>query len=313
MDRACIATFSRFARFCWETERRRKIILFLVLNVAFTFVELFYGWLTHSLGLIGDGVHMFFDSSVIFANLVVMFITTLPKTPHFTFGYNRAEAMAGFVNSLLLVFSALSILVGALERFVHPHFEIHSENLLLVSTLGLLVNIVGLAAFGDQHCKVEGKKCCHEDHPEKSFIQKGMFLHVLADTLGSVAVIVSSLIIRYTGWYHADTICSVFLAILILIGVRSLMMETFYVLLNCTPSSKVATVEKISSELKRQFPQMRDVNVLCWEQSADAHFVCIQADARKAGDASSSEIRKWLQSFGFSHRRCLVDIQVASE
>lgn len=243
-----------FAKFCLQDREKRRITLFLFLNLGFTVVEIFYGWISHSLGLIGDGFHMFFDSSVILANLVVMFVCSKQPSNKFSLGYGRSEAMAGFINAILLVYSSVSILIGALERVVHPHFEIHSQHLISVSVIGLLVNVVGLFAFGHEHETQHhahfhnGKRCCagHEQH-RHNFIRDGMFMHVAADTLGSVAVIISSLVIKHTGWLHADTLCSVILALLILAGVRSLLMDTFHVLLNGTPKDfqhKLSAIHK---------------------------------------------------------------------
>lgn len=200
-------------------------------------------------------MHMFFDSSVILANLIVMFICNRKPNTQFTFGYGRSEAMAGFINGILLIYSSVSILIGALERVIHPHFEIHSQHLLSVSILGLLVNLVGLFAFGHQqhghdshsHCKV--KSC--QSHKSHNFIRDGMFLHIAADALGSVAVIISSIVIQRTGWLHADTLCSVLLAVAILVGVKSLLLETFHVLLNGTPTKLQSRMVAMQKEVIR--------------------------------------------------------------
>lgn len=260
-----------FARFCVSDGEKRRISIFLLLNMIFTVVEVFYGWISHSLGLVGDGMHMFFDSSVILANLIVMFIGSRSANENFTFGYGRSEAMAGFINALLLIYSAVTILIGALERIVHPHFEIHSEHLLSVSVMGLLVNLCGLLAFGHDHCHQQhsskvhpageqhssskhgdcaSKSCCSASKAKpQNYIKEGMFMHVAVDALGSVAVIVSSLVIQMTGWIHADTLCSVLLALMILWAVRPLLFDTFHVLLNGTPKQLAGRLLDVKHDL----------------------------------------------------------------
>jgi zinc transporter 5/7 len=97
----------------------------------------------------------------------------------YTYGYGRYEVLSGFVNGLFLIFVAFSVLIESLERLLEPP-EINTDNILLVSVLGLLVNRVGLYAF---HGDMGGENV------------KGVFLHVLADTLGSVGVIISTILV----------------------------------------------------------------------------------------------------------------------
>ena len=186
--------------------------------------------------------------------------------------------MAGFINAILLVYSSVTILVGALERVIHPHFEIHSDNLISVSTIGLLVNIVGLFAFGSHnfmhshnHSQEHSHSNCnhkkgHKCGPQSpNFIKSGMFLHILADTLGSVAVIISSVVIKYTGWKHADTICSVALALMILVGVKNLLRDTFEVLLNCSPKNRRAALSKIQKEVALNYCSLFTFSLLSYQ------------------------------------------------
>lgn len=313
----------KFLKFCLNDASRQRIFVFLLLNLSFTFVEIFYGWSTHSLGLIGDGVHMFFDSSVILANLIVIYLCRRKPDDTFTFGYERSEAMAGFINSLLLVYSSISILVNALERVFHSHFDIHSDNLLSVSVLGLLVNLVGLFAFGEHHthghailtdaaaastndqdhkhtgCCSHGHDHGNSQHTEGHFIRQGMFLHVLADTLGSVAVIISSIIIKYTGWLHADTICSVLLALMILAGVKSLFLDTFKILLNTAPASLRADVPKIRAKIQKLAGVSQVDAFKCWEHSSIVYCALVKVKtvaATSKGSSPSSDTTALKQS-----------------
>merc|ERR1712032_744303 len=153
--------------------------------------------------------------------------------------------MSGFINAVFLVYIGISVLIESFERILHPP-HIHTEQLLVVSVLGLFVNLVGLFFFHDAHMmghEAHGTTCSHghhhgHDHGGHGHDHNisGIFLHILADTLGSVGVIVSSLLIHYFDLTIADALCSVFIALLIFLTVYPLIQSTSKILLQETPS-----------------------------------------------------------------------------
>lgn len=291
----------------------RNIFCFLMLNLVFAFLELFYGMWTNSLGLISDSFHMFFDCTALLTGLIATVITRWGKNERYSYGYVRAEIMAGFMNALFLMFVAFFIFSEAVERAFHPPHVEH-ERLLVISVLGFIVNLVGIFVFGhghgddgehghshaglshghshshgpgvshshgqvkslienefvhdDFHDEFHNKKKhshSHGDHghgahghdhghghghgghnhghgdsSEKIIvsnkqIMQGVFLHILADTLGSVGVIISSLLIKYFGWMMADPLCSMMIAILISLSIWPLLMDSMSILMQRTP------------------------------------------------------------------------------
>uniref|UniRef100_A0A3B3DRD1 Zinc transporter n=1 Tax=Oryzias melastigma TaxID=30732 RepID=A0A3B3DRD1_ORYME len=162
-----------------EESDSRQIFYFLCLNLAFTFVELFYGVWTNSLGLISDGFHMLFDCSALVLGLFAALMTRWKATRIFSYGWS------------LLHDSSPS--PGA-PRLTEVVFQVCPE-------------------------------------PDPLLSSAGVFLHVLADTLGSVGVIISTILIRQFGWLVADPICSLFIATLIFLSVIPLLKEACEVLL----------------------------------------------------------------------------------
>ena len=90
---------------------------------------------------------MLFDSTAIIFSLIASVITKWPANQHYSYGYGRVETLTGFVNALALVFASGNIMWEALERLFFEQQELKPDNLLLVSVMGLLVNIVGIFAF----------------------------------------------------------------------------------------------------------------------------------------------------------------------
>ncbi|CAF0859794.1 unnamed protein product, partial [Didymodactylos carnosus] len=260
----------------------RKIFYFLCINLMFTFVELLYGAWTNSLGLISDGFHMLFDCTALVMGLYAALMTRWKPTRVFSYGYGRVEVLSGFVNGLFLVVVAFFVFYEAVGRIFEPP-TINTDRLLAVAVAGFAVNMIGLFSFshahshgggGSSHAHSGGGSHSHNQsvdhshshshshshdhshsHAEKSHDHshsltnnanmKGVFLHVLADTLGSVGVIISSLLIQYFGWYISDPLCSLFIAIMIFLSVLPLLKDSAMTLLLQTPSDIQIMLDKI--------------------------------------------------------------------
>lgn len=272
------------ARLIFSDRNSRNLLLFLLLNLSFAFVELMYGIWTNSLGLISDSFHMFFDCTGLLAGLAASVITKWKANDKYSYGYVRAEVLAGFVNSLFLLFIAFFIMSEAVERAIEPP-EVKHERLFVVSVLGLLVNLVGIYAFqhgghghshgghghshggggggghGHSHgghsdtnhllANSHGHSHGEDNHghshgtasinmeqqisSNNSQIMRGVFLHILADTLGSVGVIISAVLMQLFGWMRADPICSMFIALTIGLSTLSLIKESVMVLMQRQP------------------------------------------------------------------------------
>ncbi|XP_014879712.1 proton-coupled zinc antiporter SLC30A5 [Poecilia latipinna] len=281
----------------------RQIFYFLCLNLAFTFVELFYGVWTNSLGLISDGFHMLFDCSALVLGLFAALMTRWKATRIFSYGYGRVEILSGFINGLFLMVIAFFVFMESVTRLLDPP-NINTDMLTPVSVGGLLVNLVGICAFSHAHSH-GGKSCSSNDHGHShhghshgehshahgghghahsshghahshgsgsrgmNANMRGVFLHVLADTLGSVGVIISTILIRQFGWLIADPICSLFIATLIFLSVIPLLKDACEVLLLRTPpeqekelNSALEKIEKIEGVLSYRDPHF-------WRHSAN--------------------------------------------
>ncbi|XP_028127991.1 zinc transporter 7-A [Diabrotica virgifera virgifera] len=245
-------------RLIFSDRNSRNLFLFLILNLSFAFVELIYGVWSNSLGLISDAFHMFFDCTGLLAGLAASVITKWKANDRYSYGYVRAEIIAGFVNGLFLLFISFFLMSEAVERAIEPP-EVKHERLFVVSVLGLLVNLVGIYAFqhghghshGGSHGHSHGRSNHGHSHSVNnhhhshdiefdsgnSQIMKGVFLHILADTLGSVGVIISAVLMSLFGWMIADPICSMFIAILIALSVLALIKDSVMILMQRQPAA----------------------------------------------------------------------------
>jgi cobalt-zinc-cadmium efflux system protein len=193
----------------------------LALTLAFTVVEVAGGIWTDSLALLADAGHMLFDNIAIALALVAVTLARRPSTPTRSFGLQRAEILAAFVNGLTLVLVSGWIIWEAIQRFRDTP-EILGGWMLVVALVGLLVNAIAAAILirsGRESLNVEAA-----------------LRHVVADLLGSGAVLVAALVIVTTGWTLVDPLVSIGIALLIVASAWAVLRDSTSILMEATPS-----------------------------------------------------------------------------
>lgn len=198
----------------------RRVMIALVLTATFMVVEVIGGILSGSLALLADAGHMLTDTMALALAAVAFHVSKRPAGGNLTYGYQRFQILAAFVNGLSLLFIVGWILFEAVQRFITPR-DILGETMLVVAAAGLVVNVISFAVLhtGDQ----------------ENLNIRGAALHVAGDLLGSVAAIVAAVVIIYTGWTPIDPILSVAVAALILRSAWALVKRSAHVLLEGAP------------------------------------------------------------------------------
>lgn len=199
----------------------RRLGLTLGLAVTYMVAEFVGGLLTGSLALLADAGHMLSDSASLGLALFAIWIAGRPRTPERTFGYHRTEILAALANGATLVAIAALVTVEAWERFQNPR-PVDGVPMLLIAAGGLLVNLAGVAIL-------HGGK-------DESLNVRGAWLHVLADTLGSLQALVAGILIWQLDWNWADPLASVLISVLILWSAWALLRESVHVLMEGTPA-----------------------------------------------------------------------------
>lgn len=198
----------------------RRVMIALVLTGAFMVVEVVGGIISGSLALLADAGHMLTDTMALALAAMAFHVSKRPPDGQLTFGYQRFQILAAFVNGLSLLAIVGWILFEAINRFLNPG-EILGETMLVVAAAGLIVNLISFAVL-------------HSGDQENLNI-RGAALHVAGDLLGSIAAIVAALVIIYTGWTPIDPILSVAVAVLIFKSAWSLVKRSAHILLEGAP------------------------------------------------------------------------------
>ena len=195
--------------------------LVLAITAAVMVAEAVGGWLAHSLALLADAGHMLADVAALGLSLVVTALAQRPVTAERTFGLLRLEILAALVNGAALIVIALGIGFEAYDRLRSPT-EVQGTLLLIIAGVGLVANAAGTAIL-------------HRGH-NHSLNQRGAYLHIVSDLLGSVGALLAGVIILATGWVQADPVISVLISLLILGSAWRLVKESTDVLLEAAPA-----------------------------------------------------------------------------
>lgn len=199
---------------------RGRLRIALAITLGIVVVQIVGGALADSLALVADSAHMATDALGLGMALLAIHFANRPPSDQATFGYARAEILAALANCLLLLGAGGYVVYESVQRFITPA-ETEGRLALLFGAIGLVANLVSLALL------LRGQK--------ESLNVRGAFLEVAADALGSVTVIVSSLVIMLTGWQAADPIASLVIALMIAPRTWKLLRETLSVLLETAP------------------------------------------------------------------------------
>jgi cobalt-zinc-cadmium efflux system protein len=212
----------------------RRLVAALAITSIYFVAEVIGGLLTNSLALLSDAGHMFSDIVALCLSLFAFCMAQRPVTAKRTYGYHRLEILAALFNGLSLWLIVGIIFHAAYSRIASPP-EIKSTGMLIVASVGLLVNVSAAAILYASH---------HDN-----LNVRGAFMHVLSDALGSVGAIAGAVTMIATGWYTADPLVSVFIGVLILYTSWSLIKESMSILMQSVP--KEIDLDEVQSAIEQ--------------------------------------------------------------
>jgi len=199
---------------------RKRMLIALVLLAVYMIAELVGGLITNSLALMADAGHMLSDVGALAMSVFAMWIAQRPPTRARTYGFYRAEILAALINAATLVALSIYIFIEAYHRFRNPP-AVQGGLMFGIAVGGLIINLIVL-------------RLLHEGRSE-SLNLHGAWLHVLGDTLGSVGVIASAILIWLFDWRWADPLASAIISALIVYSSWALLKESVAVLMEWSP------------------------------------------------------------------------------
>src|SRR5689334_10437105 len=264
--------------------RALKWSLFLTLIILIA--EGVGGWLSNSLALLADAGHVLTDAGALGLSLFVAWLARQPGSSAKTFGYLRWEILAALINGATLLLISGWIIVEAMARFKNPE-PVSGGLMLSIAVLGFVVN--GVAVW-----LLHGVR-------EGSLNVRGAYLHVLGDMLASGGTVVAAVVIRYTGWFHADPIASLVTTLLIIGGSWRLARESVDVLLESAPAHIALDAVRAKLESIPNVESVHDLHV--WTVTSGMVALSAHAIVRDAGchQGVLEEAHDLLQEMGIQH------------
>lgn len=271
-------------------QQRRALLICVVLTAVMMVVEFVAGYLTGSLMLVSDAIHMLSHATALGVSLLAVVLAQKKTNDHLPFGLYRVEILAALFNGIGLAGFSIWIIYEGILRILNP-VDILGPELTAVALIGLAVNLTTAVIL---------QKAGLEDLNTKS-----AFLHMLADTFSSVAIVIGGVIISFTNWVIVDPILSMVVAVLVARWSWSLLRDSVLILLERKPDN--VSISKIQTELKTEFPTIKDIHDLhIWEITSQ--FVCLTAhivlDDMKLSETQrirSSIIEHLEHHFGIAH------------
>jgi len=200
---------------------KRAVRISLGIIGTFFLVEAIGGWLTNSLALLADAGHLLTDVGALALALMAFWFAARPISPTRTYGYYRVEILAALANGLTLWLVAGYILWQAYQRLLEPP-EVSSGPMLLIAFIGFLAQLAAAAVL--------------HGSADESLNTRAAFMHVATDAVQSTGVIIAGALMLRFGWYIADPIISIIIALLIAYTGGRIVFQAIHVLLEGTPS-----------------------------------------------------------------------------
>lgn len=226
-------------------------IIAVVLTLSFAIVEAIGGFWAHSLALLSDAGHMALDSfALVIAAIGAKLAARGPSHTH-TFGHGRAEVLTALISCSIMLVIAGAIITKALQRFNNETHHINSVVVMSIAVIGLAVNVIIAYVL---------------TRGQDTLNSRAALLHVLGDLLGSVAALLSGIIIYATNWLPIDAILSLFIATLIATSSLRMLKEITHVLMEGAP--KHLCVKDIEELLYKVTEVTRVHHLRVWQLSS---------------------------------------------
>jgi cobalt-zinc-cadmium efflux system protein len=266
-------------------------VIGIILNSAFVIIEVITGLITGSLSLLTDAGHNLSDVAALALALLAFKLTKVSSNKEYTYGYKRSTIIVSLLNAFVLIAGIAVIVYEAIARFMHPQ-AIEGSTIAWVAFVGIGVNAFTAWLF------TRGDKS-----KDKDLNVKGAYLHMAVDAVVSLGVVISGVIIYFTHLYWIDSVVSLIIGIVILLGTWNLLKDSLRLSLDGVP--KEMNLENIKAELLKVKGVIDVHHVHVWalsttENALTAHLV-ISEDCVAEFDKIKHDLRHRLEHLEINH------------
>ncbi|MBR5219039.1 MAG: cation transporter [Clostridia bacterium] len=273
-------------------KNEKNILIAFVLNFFFSVFEALGGFFTGSITLVSDAVHDMGDAASIGIAWLLEKKSRQKPDDNYTYGYARYSVMGGMITNIILITGSLLVVYNAVIRMVHP-VDIDFTTMIILSVIGLMVN--GVAVFFTR----EGD----------SLNRRAVNLHMLEDVLSWIVVLISAIVMKFTGYAFLDPLMSVGIALFVLTHAIRHMTEITDIFFDRTPRG--IDISHIRSELM-ELDGITDVHHIHirsfdgYQNIATMHIVT-DSDSYRV----KALVREQLKKFNIQH--CTLELEGSNE
>ena len=273
-----------------RNESLLRVAFFLI--AGFMVVEAVGGWIANSLTLLADAGHMLLDASALGLSWLALRLSRRESNARLTYGYDRFQVLAAFINALALFALSGAIVYEAFERLGAPEAMLPIPAL-AVAAVGFVINVIVYRIL----------------HGSDNLNVRSAALHVLGDLLGSVAAMAAAACVLLFGWLYADPILAIVIAAILVRGAWAILRESAHILLQGVPAN--VDLEEIRAALTSGVAGVVDVHGLhAWALTNEKPLVTLHAtvDPDTDGHAATQAIKTVLTD-RFGIERSTVQIE----
>jgi cobalt-zinc-cadmium efflux system protein len=265
----------------FDPQNEKRMLWAAIVTGLFMLFEVIGGVISGSLALLADAGHMLTDFASLLMAWFAFYMARRPADSTRTFGYERLQILAAFVNGVSLFFIAIWIVKEAIDRFFNP-IAVESQLMMGVALVGFLINVI---AF----------KILHGADNENLNV-RGAIIHVLGDLLGSVAALIGGIIIYFKDWNIVDPILSILIACILLRSAWFVINESSHILLQNVP--KEVDFDKLVKDCFEKFPIIQDIHHLhIWAITQERYILSMHVKLKKR--ATPEEVTCQIKDFLF--------------
>lgn len=218
------------------TSLNKAFIIGISLNLAFVVAEFLAGFWYNSLGLLSDAGHNLGDVASLVLAMLAFRLAKVHPTSSYTYGYKKSTVLVSLMNAVILLVAVGIIIAESITKLIHPQ-PVEGDAIAWVAGIGVVINAVTAWLF------MKDK--------DKDLNVKGAYLHMAADALVSIGVVVSGIVIAYTGWYIIDPIIGLGIAIAIIVSTWGLLRDSLRLSLDGVPAgTDIVKVEEVIHAVK---------------------------------------------------------------
>ena len=261
-------------------------ILSIALNAAFVAVEAGVGFWQGSLSLLSDAGHNLGDVFSLVLVLVAFRLAAVRASSRFTYGLRKSTVLISLLNAIILLVAVGAIILESVHKFAEPA-PVNGVAVSWTAFVGIIIN--GATAL----LLMRGQK--------GDINVRGAFLHMAADTLVSVGVVVSGLVITFTGWTVVDPIVSLIIAAVILVSTWRLLAESLRLSLDGTPEGIEPERVRAAMEACPHVSGVHHLHIWAMSTTANALTAHVVIDSLAAMEQAKAAVKAALAAEGIAH------------